>query len=173
MKKLLIALSFCSLSTVWAQTIDASKSYVSFSISKLVVNTVEGQFTGMNGKVKFNESNPLKSSFDVCVDASSVKTDSEKRDKHLKTEDFFHVAKYPNICFKSKKVVKTDAGYSVEGSLTMIGVTKNVSIPFTYANKTLTGNFMVKRRDYNLAPSKGALQIGEEVSLKIVCVLQD
>src|SRR5690606_21565307 len=131
MKKLLIALSFCSLSTVWAQTIDASKSYVSFSISKLVVNTVEGQFTGMNGKVKFNESNPLKSSFDVCVDASSVKTDSEKRDKHLKTEDFFHVAKYPNICFKSKKVVKTDAGYSVEGSLTMIGVTKNVSIPFT------------------------------------------
>ena len=173
MKKVIIALMLCNLGTAWAQTIDATKSYVAFSISKLDVNTVEGQFTGMTGKVKFNESNPLKSSFDVCVDASTVKTDSEKRDKHLKTEDFFHVTKFPNICFKSKKVVKTDAGYSVEGSLTMIGVTKNVSIPFSYANKTLTGNFIVKRGDFNLAPSKGALQIGEEVTLKIVCTLQD
>lgn len=173
MKKVIIALMLCNLGTAWAQTIEATKSYVSFSISKLVVNTVEGQFTGMKGKVKFNESTPLKSSFDVCVDASTVKTDSEKRDNHLKTDDFFNVAKYPNICFKSKKVVKTDAGYSVEGSLTMIGVTKNVSIPFTYANKTLTGDFVVKRGDFNLAPSKGSLQIGEEVTLKIVCVLQD
>ncbi len=154
-----------------AQHINTEKSIVNFQISNMKVKTVKGTFTGMKGTVNFIPSNLATSNFDVCIDVATVNTGNAKRDKHLRTEDFFDEKKYPNICFKSTSVSKTDNGYIVSGSLSMHGITKNVQIPFTFSQNTLKGSLTLKRLDYKIGESTGTFMVGDEVNLEINCIL--
>lgn len=152
-----------------AQSIVQEKSYVSFEISNMKINTVKGSFRGMTGTINFNESDLPNSSFNVCLDASTVDTDSKKRDKHLKTEDFFHIDKYPTICFVSESIEKGEKGYIVKGNLNMHGMTRVIEIPFVFGEGTFTGNIRLNRFDYNVGQDTGTFMVGEAVELKIVC----
>ena len=160
---------FLSLSGI-AQSINSSKSEVIFEIGNLGFNTVEGKFKKMSGEVTFNPNNLSRASFDVCVSASTIDTNSRKRDEHLKNEDFFHVEKYPKICFKSQSVSRKDDGYLVKGKLTMHGVTKNVEIPFSHNENTFIGTLTVNRYDYNLGSQTSKFMVSEEAEIQIVCV---
>lgn len=162
-----------SINLITAQTIDTKKSVVEFEISNMALNTVEGTFTGMTGNITFNPKTPGNSSIDVCVDAATVNTDHEKRDKHLKNEDFFEVETYKTICFKSSSIVKTENGFMAKGKLTMHGVTKDVEIPLSYSetDKTLYGELELKRKDYGVGPS-GTFAAGNSVELEIKAVLK-
>ncbi|ADY53238.1 YceI family protein [Pseudopedobacter saltans DSM 12145] len=172
MKKVIIT----SLLTVFisvisfARSINTEKSVVNFKISNMKVNVVRGTFSRMTGEVDFNPNKISTSSFDVCIDATTVNTDNKKRDKHLRSEDYFDVKKYPTICFKSTTVVKTDKGYIVSGALTMHGVTQNVQIPFTLSQNTFKGSLIVKRLDYKIGNS-GTFLMGNEAEIIIVAVL--
>jgi len=110
MKLLFAFLATCLSLTVSSQSIDQEKSQVNFEIGNMWINTVEGTFKKMTGSVVYSIKNPSASSFSVCVDASTVNTDSEKRDEHLKTEDFFAVDRYPTICIESSKISSSKRG---------------------------------------------------------------
>lgn len=167
---LLIAL-LSILTNAQAQSIDASASSITFKIGNMKINTVDGTFSGLKGNVAFDPSDPARSEFAACVDAATVNTDNKKRDEDLRSEDFFDVGKYPTICISSTAVEKVDNGFLAKGQLTMHGVTKDVEIPFTYANKTLTGTLSVDRKDYGVGPD-GTFMVSDEVEVTIVCVLK-
>lgn len=166
----LLALALVSFSAN-AQSINSEKSSVHFTISNMGWGEVEGDFYGMQGDVDFDANSLSTSSFNVCINPATVKTDSEKRDHHLNNEDFFYVDMFPEICFVSTDVVKTADGFKTNGQLTMHGVAKPVTIQFTFENNTFKGTLVLDRYDFGVG-SKGSFMVGREVQLDIVCVLQ-
>jgi polyisoprenoid-binding protein YceI len=163
----------------WA--IDPSHAHVGFSVPHMVVSEVEGQFKTFSGKVSLDEKDLTKSSVEFTVDVNSVDTDSADRDKHLKSPDFFDTAKFPQLTFKSTKIVKAGKGYKVTGDLTIHGVTKPVTLDVTLSEAVqspwgksvraakVTGK--LKRADYGLSWNKsldkGGVVIGEDVTLDV------
>lgn len=155
-----------------AQTIDESGSKVVFRIGNMLVNTVEGTFTGMKGAINFNEEDLTNSGFAVCVDATTVETGIEKRDNHLLEEVFFYTEQYPVICFESKKISKTDEGFQVQGDLTIRDVTRTIEFPFTFDGKTFEGSFELERLDYNIGKGYSRIAADNDVDVRIVCVVE-
>lgn len=167
----LVFVSFFGI-TVSAQTIDTEKSIVTFEVDNMWLNTVEGTFSNMSGTVRYSMKNPSSGSFSVCVDAATVNTGNKKRDEHLRTEDFFDVAKHPTICIQSKSISSSPEGLRFAGTLTLLGVTKEISFPFTFSDNTLKGTFQINRSDYGLGNDTGTFAVGEEVEITIECVLK-
>jgi Uncharacterized conserved protein len=155
----------------YGQTINTESSKVDFSVSNFKINTVKGSFTGMEGEVIFSPDDLSAAKLAVCIDAASVNTGNKKRDDHLKTEDFFGVETYPEICFESTSIIKTDKGYLALGNLMMHGVSKNIEIPFVYDDNKFVGDFKVKRLDYKVGKGTGGFSVGKEITIQIVCVL--
>lgn len=170
--KLLLLFILFTISTLNAQPINKEKSVVEFEIENMYISSVDGTFSGFSGEVDFDTEKIWESKIDVCIDASTVDTGNKKRDKHLRTEDFFHVEKYPKICFTSSNIYNTSTGIVAKGELQMHGVTKTVKIPLTYENKILEGSLNISRYDYNIGNDTGTFTIGEEVEIKIKCVLK-
>ena len=155
----------------FGQTINTNSSVVTFSVSNLAINKVKGSFSGMTGTANILPNDLSASKISVCIDANSIDTGNEKRDTHLRTEDFFEVEKYPEICFESSSIDKTSEGYNAKGSLSMHGVSKTVVIPFVFENNQIDGNFEVNRLDYNVGEGTGSFMVGKEIQIQIVCVL--
>lgn len=172
MRRILIVLGIAVLSSgvsLSGKTINKEETTtVSFEIRSMKVNKVRGSFSGIEGTIHFNPSDPGSSDFNVCIDATTVNTDNEKRDNHLRKEDFFHVEAYPTICFKSEEVKELENGFVAKGSLTMTGVSRDVEIPFSFENGVLTGTLTVNRYDYNLAKDVGEFKVSAEVIIHIV-----
>jgi polyisoprenoid-binding protein YceI len=109
--------------------IDQGHSTAGFTVTHLMVSTVPGSFGKVSGKITYDGKNASSIAADVTIDASSINTNNERRDTHLKSPDFFEVAKYPTITFKSKRVVPGAAGkFQLVGDLTLRGVTKEVTL---------------------------------------------
>ncbi len=156
------------LSPLKAQhSINTEKSQVTFKIKNMKFKTVEGSFTNMTGTVDYN--NGQLSLIDACISANTVNTESKKRDKHLKNEDFFDVSTFPDICFEASDIKKQDDKFIANGKLTLHGVTKDVQIPITIENNTLNGTLHINRLDYKLGESTGTFMVGNEVDLTIIC----
>ena len=174
MKAIRIALFFALLSLLanaQAQSIDASASSVTFKIGNMKINTVDGKFSGMKGSVAFDPADPASAKFSVCVDAATVSSGNKSRDKSLRSDSYFDVEKYPTICISSTTVEKTGTGFLAKGKLSMHGVTKEVDIPFTYADRTFTGAFTLNRMDFGVGPN-GTFMVDEDVAVSIVCKLK-
>ncbi|MEO8932847.1 MAG: YceI family protein [Xanthomarina sp.] len=169
-----LLLLFFSLNTILisAQTIDSNKSVVDFKITGGGIFKVKGIFTGMQGDFNLNEKNLNNSNFDICIDAKSIDTGNNKRDADLRSENFFAVEMYPNICFKSDAISKTNDGYSTTGSLTIHGVTKTVTIPFTFKNNIFKGDLEIERLDYKIGEDYGSFRVGKTASVSITCVVK-
>lgn len=104
---------------------DSAHSEIEFSVKHMMVSTVKGRFRTFTGTLDINEQNPSASSVDVSIDVASVDTNQEMRDNHLRSPDFFNVAEFPTITFKSTSVTAQSANtYNVAGDLTIHGVTK-------------------------------------------------
>jgi polyisoprenoid-binding protein YceI len=142
--------------------IDTNHSTIGFDVSILGgLSKVRGKFTGFTVVIDYNEADITKSSVTATIKADSIDTGIEKRDEHLKTADFFDVAKYPEITFQSKSVVKKGNQLVATGAFTMHGVSKEISIPFTMTGKytnpktqnTVYGfsaRLALNRRDYGI-----------------------
>jgi polyisoprenoid-binding protein YceI len=165
--------------TVWS--IDPAHSQSAFSVRHMVISTVRGAFQKTTGTVKLDEGDLTKSSVEASIDASSIDTRVEQRDGHLRSPDFFDVAKYPTITFKSTKVEKAGQGQlKVTGDLTIHGVTKPVVLAVdgpTDAIKDgkglrrgLTATTSINRQDFGLKWNK-AVEAGpivaDEVKIQI------
>ena len=98
-----------------------------FTVKHLMISEVNGEFGKTEGTVVLDEKDLTKSTVEATIDATTINTREPKRDAHLKSPDFFDVAKFPTITFKSTKVEKAGEGkFKVTGDLTMHGVTKPV-----------------------------------------------
>ena len=120
--------------------IDTNHSEADFSIKHLAISTVHGSFHGVTGVVHFDPADVAKTSVDATIDVSTVSTGIAARDTHLKSADFFEVAKFPTMTFKSTSVVKAGDHYDLKGDLTMHGVTKTVTLRMDPPSKAMPGN---------------------------------
>ncbi len=110
--------------------IDPMHTSISFEIGHLGLTKVHGRFNKFEGAVDYNAADPTKSTVNVTIQVASVDTAVAPRDEHLRTADYFDVAKFPEINFRSTAVRKTDKGMVADGVLTIKGNSKPVSIPF-------------------------------------------
>jgi polyisoprenoid-binding protein YceI len=108
--------------------IDPSHTTVEFVARHLMISKVRGRFTGVSGVVDIAE-RPEDSSVEVAIDASSVQTDDERRDGHLRSPDFFDVERYPTLTFRSAGVEpRPDGTWKVAGELTVREATPPVDL---------------------------------------------
>ncbi len=162
-------------------TIDQAHSDVSFKVRHLVSKTT-GQFTGFQGSIVADFDKLDASSVEFTIDAASIDTQNEDRDKHLRSEDFFNVETYPEIIFTSSKITKSgDQKFAVTGTLTMHGVSKTVTLPVTFLGTvkgprggTVAGweiETTLDRKDFgivwNRALDAGGMILGDEVQITI------
>jgi len=181
MKKLFASLfSLAIVASTFAQTtwtIDKSHSKVGFNVIHMAVSDVEGKFNDFDGTIvsKSEDFNGAEISF--VAKTTSIDTDNERRDTHLKSPDFFEAEKFPEITFKGN-LVKDGGKYRLVGDFTMKGVTKKVEFDVTYggsintergakAGFKLSGS--VNRQDYGLSWNNklkgGELAVSDNVDL--------
>lgn len=176
--------------TSWASNweIDAVHTSAQFSVRHMMVSNTRGHFNKISGSVNYDGKDLSKAVVDIVIDAASVDTSEPKRDEHLRGADFFDVAKYPTITFKSKRVESISKdGFKLIGDLTMHGVTKEVALDVTNISSELkdprgvfrmgaTASTKINRKDFgivwNRALDNGGLAIGEEVAISIELELQ-
>lgn len=172
MKQIILFIALVSTSfLIQAQTLNTADSKVDFEVSNFKFNTVEGSLSDLNGTVRFKESAVTEAYFKVCVPVNTIQTGIVKRDEHLLTADFFDADNYPNLCFESQSVTKTENGYLAKGILTIRGVSKQIELPFKVQNNALIGSFTINRFDYNVGADAGTLTVGSDVKISIYCAL--
>jgi len=174
---LLTAGTLSAQAAVETYKIDAVHSNISFKIRHLM-SKVQGRFGKAEGVVALDTKDITKSSVDVSIDTNSISTNDEKRDGHLKTPDFFDVAKYPTITFKSTKVKETSKGHlEVTGVFTMHGVARNLVLPITFLGtqtdpyKNVVAGFeggtTLNRTNFDMGYAPGLLGNDVEIDLNI------
>lgn len=175
---LLAALLMVGTGVAETYKIDAGHSSVDFSIRHLVGRT-SGHFNTFSGTVMYDPAHPEKTSVDATIETGSIDTGNEKRDGHLRNDDFFDVEKYPTITFKSTSAKMDGETILLMGDFTMHGTTKAITLPVTVLgvgvhprNKAPLAGFetdlVLKRSDYgvtNYVDVAGVL--GDEVKVHI------
>jgi polyisoprenoid-binding protein YceI len=146
---------------------------VTFIIKNFGIDT-KGEFKGLKGDIQWNEENPAASTINVSVNAGTINTNIESRDKELKDETYFNTDKYPVISFVSTGITPNNGSYKATGSLSLKGVTKTISFPFT-ATKTangylFSGSFTINRLDYGVGKSSMVLGDDVDIALKVQAV---
>jgi len=163
--------------------IDPDHSSFQFKVRHMTVSNVRGEFKKVKGVVSIDGNDLTGSKVELTLDAASVNTDNAKRDEHLRSEDFFDVARYPTIAFVSKKVTKVDQNrLKVIGDLTIRGVTREVFVdvdgpslevkaPGGNIRRGATGTLKINRKDFGMAWHKtldnGGLVVGDEVNISV------
>ena len=123
----IIALALPVFASASTWNIDPDHSNVGFKVRHLMVSNVKGSFDKHTGTVDINDKDITKSKVEVTIDTDSINTNVQKRDEHLRSADFFDVAKFPTMTFVSKKVAKAGKDkLKVTGDLTLHGVTRQV-----------------------------------------------
>ena len=174
-----LALTVASRAEVEAYKIDPTHSSAGFSL-RHVLSKFSSSFTKVTGTITVDRDNLEKSSVVASIDVGALNTDSEKRDAHIKGPDFFEVAKFPTITFKSTSWKKTGENtYDVTGDLTIKDVTKPVVLKTTvlgFGPGMGPGAFLsgweatttIKKSEFNMAgPAMLAKALGDEVAVTI------
>jgi len=157
--------------------LDPSHTYPNFSVSHLGFSTMYGHFGKTSGTMEYDASSG-KGSVNIIIDAASIYTGHKKRDKHLRSPDFFNVIEFPDITFNSTSAKLSGGNGTVEGELTMLGVTKSVVLtvskikcgkhPFNPKLTEVCGfdaSTKIKRTDFGM--TYGMPAIGDEISIVI------
>ncbi|SEN79401.1 Polyisoprenoid-binding protein YceI [bacterium A37T11] len=168
------------MATKWV--IDPTHSEVNFKVKHLVISTVSGTFTNFEGSLESNsESDFSNGSVNFSADVNSIDTKQDQRDEHLKSPDFFDAAAHPKITFKSTSFTKkSDDEYTLNGDLTIKGITKPVSLDVEFGGAVTDpyGNFKagfevtgkISRKEFGLTLSPvteaGSVVVGDDIKLQ-------
>jgi polyisoprenoid-binding protein YceI len=185
MKKIVLALLIIFISiSAEAQTtkwnFDENHTRIGFSVVHMMISEVDGNFKKFEGEVLSNKDDFSDAKINFKIDVSSINTDNEKRDNHLRSADFFDVPNYPSITFVGEKLKKTGKNkYKLTGNFTMRGVTKKITLDVAHsgiikdpsgimrAGFKITGT--IKRSEYgvkyNSVLDAGGVMIGENVDI--------
>ena len=160
-------------------TIDKSHSNIGFSVAHMVVSETTGNFKDFDAKVTTTADDFAGATVEFTAKTASVFTDNEKRDGHLKSDDFFNAEKFPELKFTGT-LVKESGKYILKGNLTIRDVTKAVSFDVTYGGrvKAFGGekagfklNGKINRKDFGLKFDKalegGGLIVGDDVEISV------
>ncbi|HXN06156.1 MAG TPA: YceI family protein [Nitrospiria bacterium] len=173
---------FSSLTAAAAEyTLDKEHSHAGFQVRHMV-SRLQGEFKEIEGEFNFDEKSPQASKGKFTVKAASINTNHEKRDKHLRSADFFDVEKFPSLTFETKKITPAgDKKYKLEGDFGLHGVTKPVTfdVEFLGADKDpwggkragFTATAKINRKDYGMVWNKvldsGGFLVGDDVEIVI------
>jgi polyisoprenoid-binding protein YceI len=171
----LLAASAAAQSGTWK--IDPNHSSAQFAVRHMGVSTVRGAFTKVSGTGTYDPSDPGKATLDAIIEASSVDTRVEMRDKDLRSPNFLDVEKYPTITFKSKQAKAAGNGkLQISGDLTIHGVTKEVVLdvdgpsapikdPMGNQRIGASATTKINRKDFGVNGAPGV--VGDDISITI------
>jgi polyisoprenoid-binding protein YceI len=161
---------------------DGAHSSIEFTVRHLLVSKVRGRFTKWKGTLRYDEKNPAASTVRVTIDAASVDTHEPQRDAHLRSPDFFDVAKYPELSFESTRIEKKGEGaLALTGDLTIHGVTRplvlevelggHVKDPWGNDRVGFSAKASIDRKDFGVSWNQtldvGGLALSEKVDIAI------
>jgi polyisoprenoid-binding protein YceI len=122
------------MKTKW--NLDSTHSSITFAVRHMVVSKVRGRFAAFVGALDLDDADITQSTIDVTIDTSSLDTGTAQRDEHLRSADFFDVAKFPELRFRSKRIETVDdAHYRITGDLTIRDVTREVTLAVEYGGR--------------------------------------
>jgi polyisoprenoid-binding protein YceI len=161
--------------------LDASHTTIEFVVRHLMITKVRGRFTKFSGTVAVPEGADVPTKIDASIDASSIDTREEKRDDHLRSEDFLYAEKFPALEFHSVSAEGTGEAFRVRGDLTIRGTTRPVTLDGTFEGRVKDpwGNARIgfsafttiNRKDFGLAWNQaletGGFVVGDEVRIEI------
>jgi polyisoprenoid-binding protein YceI len=161
--------------------VDPTHSEVHFKVKHLVISTVTGTFKVFDGELLTDNDDFENAEIDFSLDVTSIDTNQEQRDEHLKGADFFNSAEYPRISFKSTSFKKDGDDYQLRGDLTIKDITKPVTLNVEFGGSAtdfygnekagfeITGK--INRKDFGLTwdgvTEAGAIVVGEDIKLSI------
>ena len=170
-----------TVSSTW--NIDPAHSIAEFKVRHMMISFVRGEFSGLSGVLKLDETDYTRSTVEVSIPTASVRTVDERLDDHLKNADFFDVEKFPTLTFISTKVRSTGGrNYAVTGDLMIHGVTRSVTLsvndvsepsndPWGNQRIGLSASTTINRKDFgiiwNTALDSGGVLVGDEVSIAL------
>ncbi len=163
---------------VW--TIDPAHSEVSFTVRHMMVSKVRGWFEKFSGQITI-AADPLESSVNATIDASSLNTRNDQRDAHLRSADYLETATYPELTFTSTSVRADGDGYLVTGDLTLHGVTKSVELALEFNGSTIdpwgndragfSAGATINRKDYGISIEMpldgGGVVVGDKIAIHL------
>jgi polyisoprenoid-binding protein YceI len=161
-------------------TLDTTHSAAEFAVKHLMISTVKGHFKTFTGSGTTNPDGTLRSA-ELTIDATTINTNVEARDNHLRSADFFDVEKFPTITFRSTKIEQKGTDITITGDLTMHGETKPVTLkgelaaavtdPWGNPRTALAVTAKINRKDWGLHWNQtleaGGWAVGEEVKLSV------
>ncbi len=176
-----VLLSANLLSAQDTYVLDVAHSKVEFTVTHMMLSQVTGKFREFSGKILYDEDDMSKWGVSVDIKTASIFTDNEKRDNHLRSDDFFNAEKFPLITFRSKRFEKRGDQYVAVGDLTIRDVTKQVEIPFKITGHIkdpwgnirigAVGSLTINRQDYGVKWSKsmdmGGVVVSDEVKISL------
>lgn len=161
--------------------LDPSHTLVEFSVKHMMIATVKGRFSGVEGVVYADLPDFTTAEVEATIDASTVDTREGQRDAHLRSADFFDVEQFPKLTFKSKRIERNGEDYRMIGDLTIRDVTREIALDVTFegTNKDPWGNERagfsatgkVDRKDFglkwNTMLETGGVLVGDQVKINI------
>jgi polyisoprenoid-binding protein YceI len=166
--------------------IDPAHSQIEFTVKHLMISKVKGQFKDFDASIYTTGDDFMSAEIDCWIDASSVDTGNEDRDKHIRSADFFDVENHPQITFQANTVenVDSDGSYELWGNLSIKGITKKIKVdvefggvvkdPWGAEKAVFSINGKINRKDWelnwNAALETGGVLVSEEI--KINCEIQ-
>jgi polyisoprenoid-binding protein YceI len=179
----LISLVIPSVAAADTWVIDTDHSNVGFKVRHMMISNVKGDFGTFKGSVDINDTDLTKSKVEVIIETASIDTGVAKRDEHLRSAEFFDVARFPTMTFVSSKVEKSGPDkLKVTGNLTLRGVTKEVVLdvegptrsykdPWGNVKRGASATTKINRKDFGLTWNKviesGGVAVGEEVAIAL------
>ena len=165
--------------TAWK--LDPAHSAVEFSAKHLMISTVKGRITDIEGTIYTDEKDPSNSSVEVALKAVSLDTRTEQRDQHLRSADFLHVEKFPEISFKSTRIEGDKEAFKLTGDLTIRDVTKPITLAVQFEGRTkdpwggervgFSATGKLDRREFGLtwnqALETGGVVVGNDIKINL------
>ena len=157
---------------------DKAHSAVEFSVLHMSLSNVHGRFGNIGGAIHWDEADIAKSSVNITIDVTSVDSGEAARDSDIKGSGFFDVSKFPTATFASTSVAKSATGLTVNGNLTVHGVTKPVTLQVEGPTGPVPGmdhkphagfsaTTTINRKDFGIGAGYPAAIVGEEVKLSV------
>jgi polyisoprenoid-binding protein YceI len=175
-----VLLSISAAAQVETFQVDPWHSSAHFAVRHLAISTVRGVFTkGVSGTVQYDPADASKTAMDVSIDAASIDTRVEIRDKDLRSTEFFDVEKYPTITFKSKHAEAQGKGkMKITGDLTMHGVTKEIVLQVDGPNGPITdphgrkrmgasATTQINRKDFGVNGAPGGVADDVQITIDV------
>lgn len=157
--------------------VDSTHSNVVFKVGHMGVANMFGMFHAPTGRYEFDWSNPTASKLEITVKTELVDTGNDRRDNHLRSPDFFNSKQFPEITFKGTSFEKAgDKSLKVVGDLTMLGVTKPVTVTVVHTGEGETkqgfksgfeASFTIKRSEFGMTGYLEGNALSDEISLMV------